>query len=516
MDAEEGSAGFSQFFKRKRTVKILLLLTVFVLLFIGSLLITSYTVPRSTDPLQTTPSTSKTNDQLEYLKDAPDPFPDIVTPKPLILSFVNIIFTVPTLVIALYALCLFAAFLIAMRKLEHLNDGIFFVENQLLAEGGEGERKRISWTSILILSSLALLAIISGSLTGMALRAEHVYENRPRAASPNLDSLYKPIKDLGSGAFGKVYLAREIYGEHRLVAVKVVLLSEDDFDAGLEKSNASKQTTKLLLRNEASVLKLAHHENIIQFIDYLPREGYELKGDDALEAMVTEYFGGIPLLKLRSPDVAVMKQIIRQLFSALDYLHTKLNYKHGDIKSENILYTISDNTRVNIKLIDFGFARPVTDLLQNTGTVSHMAPEVLSSTGSLDAKADVWSACVTVVSMYNSPYRNLITEDQINGVIQEFREKADKLSDNLAKKPNDKRLERKLRKLEKLLKDEKETRREAISVLTERMIKANTVPEMRKVPDELKPLLIECLIPDPKKRPSADHFIDYDYARSSS
>ena len=50
--------------------------------------------------------------------------------------------------------------------------------------------------------------------------------------------------------------------------------------------------------------------------------------------------------------------ILKQLFSALKYLHNTMNIMHRDIKPENILVSDYDfsKQRVYIMLTDFGFA----------------------------------------------------------------------------------------------------------------------------------------------------------------
>ena len=90
--------------------------------------------------------------------------------------------------------------------------------------------------------------------------------------------------------------------------------------------------------------------------------------------------------------------IIKQLLVALNFMHTK-SIMHRDIKPENILceesYTDSDEL-INIKLIDFGFAKKYSTGNKDTlfvGTPLYMAPELCRQT-SYDNKVDVWAVGV--------------------------------------------------------------------------------------------------------------------------
>lgn len=80
----------------------------------------------------------------------------------------------------------------------------------------------------------------------------------------------------------------------------------------------------------------------------------------------------------------------KKTLNIISQLHEN-NIVHLDIKLENIIY---DEVNNNIYLIDFGFSKNVSQnnkLVQRSGSISYVAPEVIKE-GSYDGKkADIWS-----------------------------------------------------------------------------------------------------------------------------
>ena len=133
---------------------------------------------------------------------------------------------------------------------------------------------------------------------------------------------------------------------------------------------------------------------------------YDLLYDDNFFYIVSEVsnFGDLSkfLLAQYKSDKANLDEIsvqyiAKQLFSALDYLHTK-NIAHRDVKLENIMITRKSGERIRIGLIDFGCASPFdpkAPFRQQLGSRHYIAPEIV--TGSpYGLKADIWSATIAV------------------------------------------------------------------------------------------------------------------------
>jgi len=188
-------------------------------------------------------------------------------------------------------------------------------------------------------------------------------------------------KQLGEGAYGVVYLARdELIG--RPVALKVV-----SGQHAVETEAAREQVL-----NEARLIGGLNSPHIVTLhrLHSSPDGGW---------MMQMEFVGGGSLedeIKLGEPmalDDAV--GVFRGVCMALKTAHDAC-VLHGDIKPANVLYA-HDRT---IKLADFGLARmlepggePMELFGQNFGTPRFMAPEVMS--GSQAGRgADLWSAAV--------------------------------------------------------------------------------------------------------------------------
>eukprot|EP00803_Ostreobium_quekettii_P006835 evm.model.scf_9.21 EVM.evm.TU.scf_9.21 scf_9:271424-278855(-) len=177
-------------------------------------------------------------------------------------------------------------------------------------------------------------------------------------------------KPLGSGAFGKVYVAREKVHKY-IVAIKVV-----------HKRQLTKARMEHQLKREIEIQTSLYHPNIIQMYTYFHDKDrvylvmeYAAKGEIYSALQNEGYF---------SEKKAAM--YIAQVASALMYCHSR-NVIHRDIKPENLLLQV-DGT---IKLSDFGWSI-LTAKQRNTlcGTLDYLSPELLGSEA-YDFRVDIWS-----------------------------------------------------------------------------------------------------------------------------
>jgi len=205
---------------------------------------------------------------------------------------------------------------------------------------------------------------------------------------------YEIVGELGRGAMGVVYKARDPQIE-RTVALKTVILRGQD-------PEAEDEFRKRFL-NEAQAAGRLHHPGIVTIFDV----GEEPEHHDPF--IVLEYVAGEALNKVlaREKKLSVERalQIAEEIASALDYAHSQ-GVTHRDIKPGNILITKDGHA----KIADFGIAK--LNLAHFTlpgkvlGTPAYMAPEQLSGEGS-DGRSDLFSLGVILYAMVtgHSPFQ---------------------------------------------------------------------------------------------------------------
>lgn len=196
----------------------------------------------------------------------------------------------------------------------------------------------------------------------------------------NLDSdnfptdRYEPVKKLGMGANGEVYLATDKTLGKR-VAVKI--LHSLDRDQLIQFQDEARATSKL------------YHTNIIDILDFGAT-------DSGIPYMVLEYFPGITLeshlKEVGYLDWQIAAGILKEVCIALDYAHGRRIF-HRDLTPSNILILFPDDSpddipdeEIRVRLIDFGVAKVsemsgfVTEYQGMTlaGTPDYMSPDVVN------------------------------------------------------------------------------------------------------------------------------------------
>jgi Protein kinase domain len=200
----------------------------------------------------------------------------------------------------------------------------------------------------------------------------------PHAAAVPRDDLvlgrYRPLRPLGSGGSGSVWLVRDEQLD-RDVALKIVTR------AGKAGSRAEREVEAATrLRHPRCLRALAFHR------------------DDGHVYVAYEYVRGRTLrdaLRSGGVDEATAVEAGAQILDALGHAHAK-GIAHRDVKPANIM--LEDGPEPSTRLLDFGLARlDELDGLTATGdvpgTLAYIAPERLDGTESGDA-ADVWAVGV--------------------------------------------------------------------------------------------------------------------------
>ncbi|MGA3185630.1 MAG: protein kinase [Bryobacteraceae bacterium] len=195
---------------------------------------------------------------------------------------------------------------------------------------------------------------------------------------------YQPVKRIGQGGMGAVYLAIRVDGQFRqTVALKTMAshLIGGDFLRRFQR--------------ERQLLASLEHPYITRLID----GGVSSAGDPYL---VMEYVDGLPLddyCDTRKLNINTRLGIFLQVCSAVDYAHRNL-IVHRDLKPSNILV----NAEGSAKLLDFGTAsllegaREVTVTRARMLTPRYASPEQLRGER-VNTSADVYSLGVILYEL---------------------------------------------------------------------------------------------------------------------
>lgn len=202
-------------------------------------------------------------------------------------------------------------------------------------------------------------------------------------------------KQLGKGAMGQVYLAKDKKFEARWVAVKTVrqdLLSSEDLQEG---------EAIVRFEREAQSAASIQHPNTVSVTDF----GETPEG---VFYLVMEYVEGETLHRLlrREGTLSIKRavRLLRQIADGVEAAHDA-GILHRDLKPANIF--IMSKGRMNddgfIKVGDFGLAKIVhqtaTDIKSNAtpssrgiiGTPEFMAPEQMQPELGVDVRADIYA-----------------------------------------------------------------------------------------------------------------------------
>jgi len=199
---------------------------------------------------------------------------------------------------------------------------------------------------------------------------------------------YEVLNELGKGAMGVVYLAKDpVIG--RLVAIKTIKNSQSGED-----DSESREFRERFTR-EAQTAGILSHPNIVTIHDI----GEDAESHASFIAM--EYIEGRNLKSLLTDKSKFpwdeIADLVAQIAEALDYAHRK-GIIHRDIKPANIILT----TDSKVKITDFGIAKVASSNLTTTGqflgTPNYMSPEQVSG-APVDGRSDIFSLGVVLYEM---------------------------------------------------------------------------------------------------------------------
>ncbi|CAL5090082.1 unnamed protein product [Urochloa decumbens] len=220
------------------------------------------------------------------------------------------------------------------------------------------------------------------------------------------------LRELGSGTFGTVY-----HGKWRGSDVAIKRIKKSCFTG---KSSELERLAHEFWR-EAEILSKLHHPNVVAFY------GVVKDGPGGTLATVTEFMVNGSLrhvLQRRDKYLDRRKRLIIAMDAAfgLEYLHSK-NIVHFDLKCDNLLVNLKDQSRPICKVGDFGLSKIKRNTLVSggvRGTLPWMAPELLNgSSNKVSEKVDVFSFGIVLWEILTGeePYANMHYGAIIGGIV---------------------------------------------------------------------------------------------------
>jgi serine/threonine-protein kinase len=207
----------------------------------------------------------------------------------------------------------------------------------------------------------------------------------PGQSFPEAIPGYGVIRKIGAGGTSAVFLAQEMRGMQRRVALKI-----------LHPNKAQEPAMVSLFLREGRLLLQFDHPRIVK--------GYDVGEYQGLFYMAIEYVEGQSVLEVLDKCGHLTEKaaidIILQAADALQYIQQN-GYIHRDIKPSNLLLTKDGK----VKLSDLGFAQPIGKAPSGAksettcGTAIYMSPEQAMGRLDLDIQSDIYSLGATLYHM---------------------------------------------------------------------------------------------------------------------
>mmetsp|Transcript_117292 Transcript_117292/g.373647 ORF Transcript_117292/g.373647 Transcript_117292/m.373647 type:complete len:644 (+) Transcript_117292:101-2032(+) len=184
-------------------------------------------------------------------------------------------------------------------------------------------------------------------------------------------------RPLAVGGYGQVFIAKDLLGRDRTVAIKKLMRHDGERDEAL--------------KSEVKIMKDLDHPSICKL--------FETYTQDRVMYFVIEHLEGGDLcdriMEFRCFDEFSAAYIIRQASGALRYAHA-MGIAHRDMKPENVCFCSKNPECKRIKVIDWGLGKHFsrTRMKSSVGSGAFTAPEVLdppSEDAGYSAACDLWS-----------------------------------------------------------------------------------------------------------------------------
>lgn len=203
---------------------------------------------------------------------------------------------------------------------------------------------------------------------------------------------FQKVGRIGEGTYGYVYKALDRENNNEPVALKRIILHNEEHD-GFPLTS---------VREIRTLARCAACPFVVRLLDVVVGSNRDAV---FLAFEYCEHDLSMIMKRINHPfKEAEVKTLTLQLLSAVDHLHSKW-IVHRDIKLSNLLYT----RHGRLKLADFGLARqlsvpPPRDLTPVVVTLWYRAPEVLLGVGQYSFAVDCWSVgCILAELLSQRP-----------------------------------------------------------------------------------------------------------------
>lgn len=201
-----------------------------------------------------------------------------------------------------------------------------------------------------------------------------------RITSPQVQQIgnYQIIEEIGEGAFGKVYLAKHVMLDVRVV-LKCGLIDDPN------------------IVREIFYHRHLKHKHIVKLFEVVRTEKHLWMVQEYCEGNELYYY----VYEKRRIEYKKCRKLFFQIVCGVRYVHS-LNLAHRDLKLENIL--LADTKRTTVKLTDFGFVREFDChkrqfLSTICGTTVYMAPELIKNEQYSGFAIDIWALGVILFTL---------------------------------------------------------------------------------------------------------------------
>ncbi len=226
---------------------------------------------------------------------------------------------------------------------------------------------------------------------------------------PNMVEGYQITKKLGQGAFGAVYMARQL-ATGRVVALKTIRPQHVQNEKDVQRFFREAETGRQLVHPSITQIYDAGESRGVYFIAMEFIDGSEA-------SKLIEQYGRL--------DVGYAMRVTIQIANALQHAYER-GIVHRDIKPENIMVTAS----CVAKLVDFGLAKSFAQAGQSgltapgegMGTLAYMPPEQLDNALNADQRSDIYSLGATLYHMLSGqrPFNEKTTRSFIMKILNQM------------------------------------------------------------------------------------------------